>query len=326
MPPMPILDATGNPIARVYVMPADDAGETTADREIAAVDRRLILLFAIATLVALILTAVISRRITRPIEQLTTAVQEMGRGGVPVPVRVDGRDEIARLATSFNAMADAVAKQEQLRRRMTGDVAHELRTPLTNLRCELEAIQDGLAAPDAARVDSLHEEVLHLQRLVEDLQELALADAGALRLDKQRIDLGAAIAKIAGAQAEVTAGDGILVDVDVTRLRQVMQNLLANAVKHTPAGATIRVRVASDGAHATVAVADDGPGIPAGDLERVFERFYRVDEARGRGGGGTGLGLTIVRRLVELHGGRVWADSVAGNGTTVTFTIPRASS
>ncbi|TMQ10457.1 MAG: HAMP domain-containing protein [Deltaproteobacteria bacterium] len=298
----------------------------TAEREIAAVDRRLILLFAIATLVALILTAVISRRITRPIEQLTVAVQQMGRGSVPVPVRVDGRDEIARLATSFNAMADAVAKEQALRRRMTGDVAHELRTPLTNLRCELEAIQDGLVSPDAARVGSLHEEVLHLQRLVEDLQELALADAGALRLDKERVDLGAVVARIVGAQADVTADDGIVVDADVTRLRQVMQNLLSNALKHTPAGGRIRVRVARDGCDATVAVADDGPGIPAGDLERVFERFYRVDQARGRDRGGTGLGLAIVRRIVELHGGRVWADSVAGRGATVTFTIPRASS
>ncbi|TMQ13260.1 MAG: HAMP domain-containing protein [Deltaproteobacteria bacterium] len=326
VPPTRILDAAGNPVARVYAMPADDAGETTAEREIAAVDRRLILLFAIATLVALILTAVISRRITRPIEQLTVAVQQMGRGSVPVPVRVDGRDEIARLATSFNAMADAVAKEQALRRRMTGDVAHELRTPLTNLRCELEAIQDGLVSPDAARVGSLHEEVLHLQRLVEDLQELALADAGALRLDKERVDLGAVVARIVGAQADVTADDGIVVDADVTRLRQVMQNLLSNALKHTPAGGRIRVRVARDGCDATVAVADDGPGIPAGDLERVFERFYRVDQARGRDRGGTGLGLAIVRRIVELHGGRVWADSVAGRGATVTFTIPRASS
>src|SRR5204862_6772067 len=110
------------------------------------------------------------------------------------------------------------------------------------------------------------------------------------------------------------------------RLRQVMQNLLSNALKHTPAGGRIRVRVARDGCDATVAVADDGPGIPAGDLERVFERFYRVDQARGRDRGGTGLGLAIGRRIVELHGGRVWADSVAGRGATVTFTIPRASS
>src|SRR6185295_15072206 len=151
----------------------------------------------------------ISRRITRPIEQLTAAVHELARGRTPSPVPVTGRDEIARLAASFNAMADAVTAQQELRRRMVGDVAHELRTPLTNLRCELEAIQDGLAAPDPARVASIHEEVLHLQRLVEDLQDLAVADAGALRLERERIDLGAAVAAMLGGHAELSAPDGI---------------------------------------------------------------------------------------------------------------------
>jgi signal transduction histidine kinase len=196
----------------------------------------------------------------------------------------------------------------------------------TNLRCELEAIQDGLAQPDTARIASLHEEVLHLQRLVEDLQDLAIAEAGALQLHLERIDLGAAVARIVGAQAEVTAEPGILVAADPTRLRQVVHNLLANAASHTPDGALVRVRVARAGGDATVSVADRGPGIPANELERIFERFYRVEQARGRARGGAGLGLAIVRRLVELHGGRVWADSVAGDGATLTFSLPLASS
>jgi two-component system sensor histidine kinase BaeS len=297
------------------------------ERELAAVDRRLIALFTIATLAALLLTALLSRRITRPIEQLTEAVQEMERGGTPVPVRVVGRDEIARLATAFNAMTAAVATQEALRRRMTSDVAHELRTPLTNLRCELEAAQDGLVPADAGWIGSLHEEVLHLQRLVEDLQELAVADAGALRLACEPIDLGAAIVRIVGAQAEVTVVDhGLVVEADVTRLRQIVQNLLANAASHAPSGGRVAVRVARAGDAATVAIHDDGPGIPTADLERIFERFYRVDEARSRDRGGTGLGLAIVRHLVELHGGRVRADSAPGEGATLTFTIPIASS
>jgi signal transduction histidine kinase len=326
VPPRPIRDATGRPVARVYVLPADDLEDPAAQREIAAVDRRLVAIFAIATLVALLLTVIVSRRITRPIEQLTAAVQEIGRGKVPARVPVTGRDELARLAASFNAMADAVTAQEELRRRMVGDVAHELRTPLTNLRCELEAMLDGLVTPDAARIGSLHEEVLHLQRLVEDLQDLAVAEAGALQLDLERIDLGAAIRRIVGAQAEVTAEAGIMVAADVTRLRQVVHNVLANAAHHSPAGEPVQVRVARAGSDATVSIADRGPGIPAADLDRIFERFYRVDEARGRDRGGAGLGLAIVRRLVELHGGRVWADSVEGAGATFTFTLPLASS
>ena len=327
--PLVLRDAAGRAVARAFVLPPDDLlyfEDPAAQREIAAVDRSLIAIFAIATLVALALTVVVSRRITRPIEQLTAAVQQIGRGKVPAHVQVRGKDEIARLATSFNAMADAVTAQEALRRRMVGDVAHELRTPLTNLRCELEAFQDGLATPDAARIASLHEEVIHLQRLVEDLQDLAVADAGALQLQRERLDLGATIARIIGAQADVTAEAGIFVDADATRLRQIVHNIVANAVRHTPAGERVRVRVAHAGGDATIAVIDRGPGIAAGDLDRIFERFYRVDEARGRARGGAGLGLAIVRRLVELHGGRVWAESVEGEGATFTVTLPRAAS
>lgn len=326
--PISIRDPTGQPIARAYVMPAEavEGDGETAEREFAAVDRRLVWMFAIAMLVALALTVAISRRITQPIELLTAAVQEMARGRSPARVRVTGRDEIARLAASFNAMADAVAAQEELRRRMVADVAHELRTPLTNLRCELEAIQDGLATPGTAAIGSIHEEVLHLQRLIEDLQELALAEAGALHLDTARLDLGAAIGRIVGSQAEVTTEGGVFVDADATRVRQIMDNLLTNAARHTPPGGRIRVRVARAGPDAAVSVSDDGPGIPASELERIFERFYRVDDARGRDRGGAGLGLAIVRRLVELHGGRVWAESIAGAGATFTLTIPLASS
>jgi signal transduction histidine kinase len=324
--PLAIRDAAGRAVAHAYVLPADGLDDALTSRELAAVDRRLIAIFAIAMLVAVLLTIVVSRRITRPIEQLTAAVQAMGRGRMPAHVEVRGRDEIARLATSFNAMADAVTAQEALRRRMVGDVAHELRTPLTNLRCELEAIQDGLAAPDPRRIASLHEEVLHLQRLVDDLQELAAAEAGALKLALARIDLGATVARIVGAAADVAWDDGILVDADVTRLRQIVDNVVANALRHSPDGARVRVRVARAGADATVAVIDRGPGIPAADLERIFERFYRVDAARGRAEGGSGLGLAIVRRLVELHHGRVWADRGVDGGATITFTIPLASS
>jgi signal transduction histidine kinase len=327
--PHEIRDAAGRVVAHAFLAPADDLDElddAVAVRELAAVDRRLIELFALATLVALMLTIFVSRRITRPIEQLTAAVQAFGRGAPATPVTVTGRDEIARLATAFNAMATAIARQDDLRRRMVGDVAHELRTPLTNLRCELEAIQDGLAAPEPARVASIHEEVLHLQRLVEDLQELAIAEAGALALHPERVELGAAVSRIVGAQAEVRCDDAIWVDVDVTRLRQVVHNMLANAVRHAPPGSPVQVRIARAGADAAVSIADRGPGIPAHELERIFERFYRLDEARGRVSGGAGLGLAIVRRLVELHGGRVWADSTLGEGATFTFTLPLAPS
>lgn len=324
--PIAIRDAAGRQLGSAYCLPSGEPQDRLMLREIAATDRRLLTIFLIATAVALLMTFVISRRITRPIEELTRAVHGVGRGEMTARVNVSGRDEIAQLATSFNGMADAIATQQELRRRLVSDVAHELRTPLTNLRCELEAIQDGLTTPDPPRIASIHEEVLHLQRLVDDLQELAVADAGALPLHRETLDLNTIVARAAGSAEVALHAEPLLVHVDPTRIRQIVQNLLANALHHSSDDARIHVRVTRNGSDAIVSVRDDGPGIAAEHLERIFERFYRVDEARGRESGGAGLGLAIVRRLVELHGGRVWAESMPGEGATFTFTIPLARS
>lgn len=309
--------------------PPDEQIET---REFAILDRRLIVTFAGAALLAVVLTFLFSRRITTPIERLTAAVQDMARGQTPAHVSVAGRDEIAQLAASFNSMADAITRQQELRRRMVGDVAHELRTPLTSLRCELEAIQDGLAKADASRIGSLHEDVLHLQRLVEDLQELAVAEGGGMKLEMERLDLAAllsrAIEPFRGQRTIVfeVFGHPPSVHGDSLRLTQIMRNLLTNAVNHTPEGGRIGVTIENGDGNAIVVVSDSGPGIPQSELEEVFERFYRLDDSRARESGGAGLGLAIVRRLVELHGGRVWAESEPGSGATFKFTIPLASS
>jgi two-component system sensor histidine kinase BaeS len=206
-------------------------------------------------------------------------------------------------------MSDAIANQQELRKRMVGDVAHELRTPVTNLRCELESVQDGLATPNIA---SLHEEVLHLQRLIDDLQELTIADAGGVKLQLQTLDLVAALEPIVKAPIDAQARP--IVRADPLRLGQIMRNLLANAAQYNP-----RVVVRTENGNAIVSVIDNGPGIPPDELENIFERFYRLDESRTQKG--AGLGLAIVRRLVELHGGRVWAENVPGGGAAFTFTI-----
>ena len=323
-PPLPVGDAYA------YVLPEPDREPEEAAAGVTAFDRRLILTFAAATIVAMGLAWLVSRRITEPTERLTAAVDAMARGDRPEHVPVTGRDEIARLAQSFNAMADALARQQELRRRMVGDVAHDLRTPLTNLRCELEAIQDGLVSPDAARIGSIHEEVLHLERIVTDLQDLASADAGGLHLRRKRIDLAATVGRVVdafaaprGVKIVLEAPGEIAVSADPLRIGQVVRNLVSNALRH--ARSTVCVRVACGGREASVTVADDGPGIPPEHLSRVFERFYRVDEDRSRDAGGAGLGLAIVRQMVELHGGRVWVENApAGNGSgaVFTFTIP----
>lgn len=316
--------------ALVYVLPA---GQPLERDSVASLDRGLLLTFSAATLAALLLTILLSRRITGPVERLSLAVETMARGGRPAHVEVKGRDEIAQLARSFNSMAGALGEQEELRRRMVGDVAHELRTPITNLRCELESIQDGLTAADPPRLASLHEEVLHLGRLVDDLQELAVAEAGGLRLQRERIDLGAIVSAATArflTEAEKRGialsvrSDPVIADADPTRIGQIVANLLGNALRHTPDGGHIDVVVRRADGEGLVTIADSGPGVPAAELERIFERFYRVDSARGRESGGAGLGLAIVRRLAELHGGRVWAESTP-RGARFTFAIPASS-
>lgn len=210
--------------AYAYVLPAREPSDDAA-----SLDRRLIVTFAAATGVAILLAFLVSQRITTPMERLTAAVDTMARGAKPVHVPVSGRDEIAQLAHSFNAMADAIERQQELRRRLVSDVAHELRTPLTNLRCELEGIQDGLAAADPARIASLHEEVLHLDRIVADLHDLAIADAGGLQLRRERIDLAATVARVAEAfgasrQVELTAPEELFVTADPVRIGQVVRD------------------------------------------------------------------------------------------------------
>jgi two-component system, OmpR family, sensor histidine kinase BaeS len=209
------------------------------------------------------------------------------------------------------------------------DVAHELRTPLTNLRCQVEALQDGLLAPDAVLLGSLHEEILLLSRLADDLQDLTLAEAGRLRLERTAVAvapaIAAALAGTAAAAAErgvtlrSTAGDVPEVDADPARLGQILRNLLANALAHTPAGGTVTVGTEWSGDAVEIAVEDSGPGVAPEHLPHVFDRFYRADPARG----GAGLGLAIVRQLALAHGGDARVESPPGRGARFVVRLKR---
>jgi len=315
--PIPIRDAL------LYMFPIVQQPHGLAP--ISMLERRLLATFAAAAFAAILMTWILSRRMTSPLERLTAAVQEMARGKSPAHVPVKGKDEIARLAESFNAMADAIATQDELRRRLVSDVAHELRTPLTNLRCEIEAMQDGLTRPDSPRLASLHDEVLHLGRIVDDLQDLAVSDAGGLQLQHERFDLAPMLTRLGesfrrdGVTIDVTANDSAVIDADPVRVSQVVRNLLDNAVLY---GDRIAVTLCNEGHFVRLTVSDNGPGIPPGELEHIFERFYRVDPSRTRGSGGAGLGLAIVRRLVELHGGEVFAENIPDGGARFTVRLP----
>ena len=245
-------------------------------------------------------------------------------------------DEIGQLGTAFNAMADGLARTEELRRTMVADVAHELRTPLTNLRGYLEAMRDGVVDPRPETIDSLYEEALLLSHLVDDLQDLSLSDAGRLSLRPRPIDPRAALQAAALALAPRAAAQDVTLEVapagtlppvqaDAQRLGQVLRNLLTNALAHTPAGGTIWLAARRDGAVVCFEVRDTGCGIEPVHVPNVFERFYRADPAHARGTGGTGLGLALVKDLVTAHGGTGGVTSVVGRGSSFSFTIPVAN-
>ncbi len=322
-------------VAYVHILPENETDITRAALAISynSIGRFFLWGGLIAIAVAILLATLLSRRILAPVRDLTRAATRFGKGDFSSRVEDEGTGEIAELTRSFNSMAENLAEAEQLRRGLVADIAHELRTPLSNLRGYLEAINDGVVQPDEKTIRSLTEEAGSLSHLVADLQELSLADAGALKLDHQTADISDIInntvtavqPKAAARGIAVTAavaGDLPPVSVDVHRIRQVLQNLLENAVVHTDSGGTITVSAQASDGFISVAVADTGEGIPAGELAHIFERFYRVDKSRTRATGGTGLGLTIARRLVEAHGGQITAASVPGSGSTFTFTLP----
>ncbi|HLI39246.1 MAG TPA: ATP-binding protein [Streptosporangiaceae bacterium] len=285
-----------------------------------------------AALLALLAGLAVARRITRPVERLITATRAMGAGDRTAragPVRAPG--ELAELAAAFDQMADAVERQEQLRRGLVADVAHELRTPIAVLQAEHEALLDGVTEPTPAELSSLRDEVLRLARMVGDLQTLAEADAAALRLTLSRADL----AGIAAAAADSLAGrfedagitlarrlTPVEVLADAGRLHQVITNLLTNALKFTPPGGQVSVDAGPADGTAVLHVTDTGVGIPADDLPRIFGRFWRGRQAARTSG--SGIGLAVAAELARAHGGELTAASTEGQGTQMTLTLPRA--
>jgi two-component system sensor histidine kinase BaeS len=264
-------------------------------------------------LLALAGTALLSRRVLRPIASLTDAAGRLGRGDLASRVAVVGSDEVAELGRSFNRMADSLQRGEERQRRLVADVAHELRTPLANLRGYLEALKDGVIAPDPELFASLHEEAVLQQRIVNDLQDLALAEAGTLAYHRGTIDMAEVLETTRAAHHAVAESAGV---------RQVLGNLVTNALRATSAGGSVTLSSTVDGTAVVIRVADTGTGIAPAALPHVFDRFWRADSARGRRTGGSGLGLSIARQIVTDHGGTITVASKLGVGTTFTITLP----
>lgn len=281
---------------------------------------------------SLALAWAMSRGVTTPLVALSGVARRIAGGerGVQLDVR-SGTREIADLADSVNHLSRTLTEQESLRRRLTADVAHELRTPLATLQSHLEAMIDGIWEPTQDRLAGCHDELSRLTRLVSDLQTLARYESQELELDRSSADLAEVAERCVelyraeferkGVRLE-RAGSPAVAPVDADKIRQVCLNLLSNALKHTPAGGSVRVQTRAAPGEVLITVADTGTGIPEADLPLVFERFYRVDGSRTRDTGGSGIGLTIAREIVRAHGGSITAASTLGAGSAFTVTLP----
>lgn len=311
------------------LVPMDPAVLTPLEQEFLASVRRAALVGgAVAFAVALLLGTLLATQLALPLQRLIQATERIAKGDLAHRVLIETQDEIGRLAKAFNRMAETLQRSEAARRQFLADVAHELRTPLSVIRGNLEAVIDEAFPLTPVSLAPVYEETLHLGELVEDLRTLTLADTGHLPLEKERVELGELVAGVVEAVRPVAKEESVEIAlerapelwafVDPRRIRQVLGNLLSNALRYSPAGSVVTVSARREGEEIWVSVQDQGPGIPEQDLPHIFERFYKADKSRAEGG--TGLGLAIAKGIVQAHGGRIWAEN--RGGARFTFALP----
>lgn len=305
---------------------------------LSSVHRALIWVGLAILIFGLLVSFALARSITVPLRKLNQAATQIAEGHFGQKVLVESNDEVGQLAKAFNHMTEVLAVNNRLRQQLLVDVAHELRTPLTVIQGNLEGMIDGVVAKDSRQLESLLEETKQLNRLIKDLRELSLAEAGQLSLDKEPTELGQILTRAVNMLRpladekniiiEVIAPQPLIANVDVQRLNQVIYNLLTNAIRYTPSRGKIVVAlteiVEADCKWRQITIQDTGQGISAEHLPYIFNHFYRVDAARDRRSGGSGIGLAIVKRLVELHGGKVTVESEVGSGSVFYVYLPQS--
>ena len=293
----------------------------------------LVLVAAVMLLVSALIALPLAKRLVRPLRALAAATHRLAAGDYASRVTVASRDELGQLAGDFNALALTLEKNEASRRQWVADISHELRTPLAVLRGEVEALQDGIRQPTPAAIGSLHGEILHLGRLVDDLYQLALSDLGALNYRKQELDLGELVAEVATGYRQSFAQHRLELTVstpfpplpvfaDPERLHQLFVNLLENSLRYTDPGGRLAVNLEALPERAAVDLFDSAPGVAAADLDKLFERLYRAEGSRSRATGGAGLGLAICRNIVEAHGGTIGARPSPLGGVWIRVELP----
>ena len=286
-----------------------------------------------AIILALILGIVLARSMTRPLRELTTATRSVARGELEQEIPVRSKDELGELVESFNQMSADLARATESRRQMTADIAHDLGSPLTVIGGYLEAIEEGVLEATPERITVMHTEITHLQHLVRDLRTLSLADAGQMPLNREQVETGAFLRRVASAYQLRAEKKGIhlkvetgknppFIKIDEERMAQALGNLVGNALRYTPEGSITLATALNTDNETLITVTDTGTGIAKEDLSRIFERFYRADQARNLDSGESGLGLAITRAIIEAHGGKITVESKAGSGTKFEICIP----
>ena len=286
-----------------------------------------------AVLLAFILGIILSRTIARPIRELTNATREMAKGKLGQTVKVHSNDEIGELAEAFNKMSSDLARSTNLRKQMTADIAHELRTPLSLIIGHAEGVHDGVLEPSRENFEIIREEAGRLEQLVNDLRTLSLADAGELSVDLQPTDINAFLNDTRSRYMPLFEKSRVALNLeldstplqtnlDSNRFAQVVNNIMDNALRHTPEGGYVIVGAKRVNENVQISIQDSGEGVSPEEASHLFDRFYRTDESRTRDDGGSGLGLAIAKSIIELHKGKIWAESEKGKGLKILIELP----
>jgi two-component system sensor histidine kinase BaeS len=322
----------GRDVGWIGFAPMGKALPPDAERFLKGQIRITVISLAVALIGAAALAFLLARNVSRPVRLLGDTVRKLSHGEYLARAAVETRDEIGRLAGHVNQLAESLEKNRSARQRWTADIAHELRTPVAILKGEIEALADGVRQADERMSNSLREEIDQLSTLIDDLQTLALSDAGALNIQKSPLNLSLLVGQCVDAFSDRLSARGISIDTreveevmieaDQPRLRQLLHNLLENNSRYVTENGQVRLSLARNQGVAELVLEDSGPGIEEEQLGRIFERFFRIESSRSRSGGGTGLGLSICKNIVEAHGGSILATHSTMGGLKIRIALP----
>ncbi|NTV15784.1 MAG: HAMP domain-containing protein [Desulfobulbaceae bacterium] len=324
----------GKVVSYLILPPREEISEVHQIRFVKQQELAMLMIAGVILFLSVVFSLFVTRRLVRPIKELTAGTHRLAGGDYTTRVAVTSRDELAQLALDFNALALALENNEKAHRQWVADISHELRTPLSVLLGEIEALQDGIRNPDQMAIQSLHAEVVHISRLIDDIYQLSLYDVGAMTYRKEQLDLAPLLWQVVDSFRGKFAAVGIklslpaapavagMVYADRERLRQLFVNLLDNSLKYTASGGELAIEVVVAQGQLRIDFRDSAPGVVAEELDMIFDRFYRVEGSRNRESGGIGLGLAICRSIVEAHEGTIAAKASPLGGLWITISLP----